>query len=287
MSFSAYGTNKRDYDLMTESLTTKSLDGNFKTLKVMDADVLTGTDVSGKLDSSAVGDKSLDGNFATLKVNDVSVVTDVSGKLDSSTIGDKSLDGNFKTLKVMDADAITDVSGKLDNTGGTISGTLGVNDVLTAGGGLTLGNNKYITHGTTTTLPVSGQLGYMNPTSSATVNLGASGSVTNVTSKSLVAGTWLILARFGYGNGGGTTSITQLRYGLGNTNNAYGLDMGDVQLISAGSIVYPNAQTFPGYQLFYIHTSATSNTIYFNTTVHYSGGTTNNCTVNYRLIRLA
>ena len=71
MSFSVYGTNKRDYDLMMESLTDKSLDGNFKTLKVMDANVIT--DVSGKLDSSAIGDKSLDGNFKTLKVMDADV----------------------------------------------------------------------------------------------------------------------------------------------------------------------------------------------------------------------
>jgi hypothetical protein len=70
-----------------------------------------------------VGDKTLDGNFKTLKVMDTAVVTDVSGKLDASAVGDKTLDGNFKTLKVMDTAVVTDISGKLDKTGGTISNT--------------------------------------------------------------------------------------------------------------------------------------------------------------------
>ena len=54
MSFSAYGSNKRDYGSTfdTTSLTDKSVDGNFKTLKVMDTEVLTSAGVSGKLDKT-------------------------------------------------------------------------------------------------------------------------------------------------------------------------------------------------------------------------------------------
>ena len=116
MSFSAYGTNKRDYGnaFDTTSLTDKSVDGNFKSLKVMDTEVLTNTSVSGKLDSSKISDKTLNGNFATLKVNDAPVITDVSTKLDSSAISNKTLNGNFATLKVNDAPVITDISGKLN-----------------------------------------------------------------------------------------------------------------------------------------------------------------------------
>ena len=124
MSFSAYGSNKRDYGSTfdTTSLTDKSVDGNFKTLKVNDVSVVT--NVSGKLDSSALTTKTLDGNFATLKVMDANVITDVSGKLDSSALTTKTLNGNFATLKVMDTNVITDVSGKLDKIGGTMTGPL-------------------------------------------------------------------------------------------------------------------------------------------------------------------
>jgi hypothetical protein len=45
---------------------------------------------------------------------DTAVVTDVSGKLNASAVADKTLDGNFKTLKVMDTAVVTDVSGKLN-----------------------------------------------------------------------------------------------------------------------------------------------------------------------------
>ena len=68
------------------------------------------TNVSGKLDSSTISDKSLDINFKTLKVvgadviTTADVITNVSGDFDSSAISDKSMDGKFKTLKVMDAD---------------------------------------------------------------------------------------------------------------------------------------------------------------------------------------
>jgi hypothetical protein len=56
-----------------------------------------------KLPESSVSNKTLDGNFKTLKVMDTAVITDISGKLDSSkAVADKTLDGNFKTLKVMD-----------------------------------------------------------------------------------------------------------------------------------------------------------------------------------------
>ena len=92
MSFSAYGSNKRDY--------------------------------GSTFDTTSLTDKSVDGNFKTLKVNDVSVVTDVSGKLDSSALTTKTLNGNFATLKVMDTNVITDVSGKLDKIGGTMTGPL-------------------------------------------------------------------------------------------------------------------------------------------------------------------
>ena len=50
----------------------------------MDTNVLTSTTVSGKLNASAIGDKSLDGNFKTLKVMDTPVITDLSGKLSKS-----------------------------------------------------------------------------------------------------------------------------------------------------------------------------------------------------------
>ena len=76
------------------------------------------------VETSDLADKSLDGNFKTLKVNDVSVVTNVTGKLDSSALTTKTLNGNFATLKVMDTNVITDVSGKLDKIGDTMTGPL-------------------------------------------------------------------------------------------------------------------------------------------------------------------
>jgi hypothetical protein len=79
------------------------------------------TDLAVKVNTTSIADKSLDGNFKTLKVMDTDVVTDISGKLSSSAVADKSLDGNFKTLKVMDTAVVTDISGKLNTSGGTIS----------------------------------------------------------------------------------------------------------------------------------------------------------------------
>ena len=139
MSFSVYGSNKRDYTQIVESLADNSLDGNFKSLKVNDASVLTSADVSGKLDKSggtmtglltlasdglSTGGTTYSASTLKSKLDSAGTTVDVSGKLDTSAIGDKSLDGNFKTLKVMDTSVVTDVSGKLDKSGGTMTGVL-------------------------------------------------------------------------------------------------------------------------------------------------------------------